>query len=270
MVPLWRHLHVAQYAFQGTQLLHARQQFVSVLAAGTPLQEHSGLILPSMSPASFSQPAVWYGQVQLDYSSLSREHKAVKEGKERDKLAVQFQADIDERSALLAKLAPNLKAVEQYEAVKVSLSAQLAHTGRPYAASGVSTAVCSVTCQAVPCHVLSMAEVACCRFCSNVTPSAKCRLSCCRSSHACCAQRVWIFMTLSQVMAMSALPPYWVYHLQLMFASTARGRASSTIMFRLDAMRDLLSRFMRWKQDMSSLLQQHRKPSTQHCCCTGT
>lgn len=42
------------------------------------------------------------------------------EGKERDKLAAQFQADIDERSALLAKLAPNLKAVEQYQAVKVS------------------------------------------------------------------------------------------------------------------------------------------------------
>ena len=78
---------------------------------------------PSCRPVSFSQPAVWCGQVQLDYSSLSREHKAVSEGKERDKLAAQFQADIDERSALLAKLAPNLKAVEQYEAVKVSLSA---------------------------------------------------------------------------------------------------------------------------------------------------
>ena len=62
-----------------------------------------------------------FGQVQLDYSSLSREHKAASEGKERDKLAAQFQADIEERSALLAKLAPNLKAVEQYEAVKVSL-----------------------------------------------------------------------------------------------------------------------------------------------------
>lgn len=84
---------------------------------------------PSRHPASFSQPAVWCGQVQLDYSSLSREHKAVGEGKERDKLAAQFQADIDERSALLAKLAPNLKAVEQYEAVKVSLESQLAHTG---------------------------------------------------------------------------------------------------------------------------------------------
>ncbi|KAL3149139.1 hypothetical protein ABBQ32_001975 [Trebouxia sp. C0010 RCD-2024] len=57
-------------------------------------------------------------QVQLDYSSLSREHKAAGEGRERDKLAAQFQADIEERSALLAKLVPNLKAVEQYEAVK--------------------------------------------------------------------------------------------------------------------------------------------------------
>ena len=84
----------------------------------------------SRHPASFSHPAVWCGQVQLDYSSLRREHKAVGEGKERDKLAAHFQADMDERSALLAKLAPNLKAVEQYEAVKVSLYSQLGHTGR--------------------------------------------------------------------------------------------------------------------------------------------
>ena len=60
---------------------------------------------------------VWPGAV--DYSSLRREHRASSEGRERDKLGSQFQAVIQERSALLAKLAPNLKAVEQYEAVKV-------------------------------------------------------------------------------------------------------------------------------------------------------
>lgn len=65
--------------------------------------------------------------MQLDYSSLSREHKAAGEGRERDKLAAQFQADIEERSALLAKLVPNLKAVEQYEAVKVSPVGNLPH-----------------------------------------------------------------------------------------------------------------------------------------------
>ena len=58
-------------------------------------------------------------QVQLDYSSLRREHTAVSSTKERDKLSSQFQADIEERAALLAKVAPNLKAMEQYEAVKV-------------------------------------------------------------------------------------------------------------------------------------------------------
>ena len=58
-------------------------------------------------------------QVQLDYSSLSREHRAAGDARQRDKLTSQFQADIEERAALLAKLAPNLKAVEQYEAVKV-------------------------------------------------------------------------------------------------------------------------------------------------------
>lgn len=45
-------------------------------------------------------------------------------GRERDKLAGQFQADIEERSALLSKLAPNLKASEQYEAVKVQAPSQ--------------------------------------------------------------------------------------------------------------------------------------------------
>ena len=58
-------------------------------------------------------------QVQLDYSSLSREHRASSSSKERDRLAGQFQADIEQRAALLAKVAPNLKAMEQYEAVKV-------------------------------------------------------------------------------------------------------------------------------------------------------
>ena len=58
-------------------------------------------------------------QVQLDYSSLRREHTAVSSSKERDKLNSQFQADMEERAALLAKVAPNLKAMEQYEAVKV-------------------------------------------------------------------------------------------------------------------------------------------------------
>lgn len=66
-------------------------------------------------------------QVQLDYSTLSREHRAVSESKAREKLASQFQADIEERGGLLAKLAPNLKAVEQYEAVKVPL-VDLRHT----------------------------------------------------------------------------------------------------------------------------------------------
>ena len=47
------------------------------------------------------------------------------EGAQRDKLASQFQADIEERSALLAKLAPNLKAMEQYEAVKVHIFNEL-------------------------------------------------------------------------------------------------------------------------------------------------
>ncbi len=54
---------------------------------------------------------------------MNREHRSTSDGKAREKLAGQFQADIEERSSLLAKLAPNLKAVEQYEAVKVCFPA---------------------------------------------------------------------------------------------------------------------------------------------------
>ena len=40
---------------------------------------------------------------------------------EREKLAGDFRANIESHAATLARLAPNLKAVEQFEAIKVPI-----------------------------------------------------------------------------------------------------------------------------------------------------
>lgn len=56
--------------------------------------------------------------LRLDFSSLKRQYKATGRA-ERDQLDDQFRKDIEERGAQLARLVPNLKAIEQYEAVKV-------------------------------------------------------------------------------------------------------------------------------------------------------
>ena len=56
--------------------------------------------------------------LSLDFSSLKRQYRATGRA-ERDQLDDQFRKDIEERGAQLARLVPNLKAIEQYEAVKV-------------------------------------------------------------------------------------------------------------------------------------------------------
>ena len=60
-------------------------------------------------------------ELRLDFSSLKRQYKATGRA-ERDQLDDQFRKDIEERGAQLARLVPNLKAIEQYEAVKVRQS----------------------------------------------------------------------------------------------------------------------------------------------------
>lgn len=54
-----------------------------------------------------------------DYSRLKRNHKAATGPREREQLDEQFRSDVESRTAMLARAAPNLKAVEQYDAVRV-------------------------------------------------------------------------------------------------------------------------------------------------------
>ena len=56
----------------------------------------------------------------LDYAKLKKRYRDAEGARERQKLDTEFRADIEERGAQLARLAPNLKAMEQYEAVKAS------------------------------------------------------------------------------------------------------------------------------------------------------
>lgn len=56
---------------------------------------------------------------KLDYTHLKRQFKATTGPSERQQLQQQFRNDIEARTASLARAAPNLKAVEQYDAVQV-------------------------------------------------------------------------------------------------------------------------------------------------------
>lgn len=60
--------------------------------------------------------------VRLDYSRLKRNFKATTGAQEREQLDQQLRSDIDARASALARAAPNLKAVEQFNAVKVRCS----------------------------------------------------------------------------------------------------------------------------------------------------
>ena len=62
----------------------------------------------------------------FDYSQLKRQTKVMTTAREREQLDEQFRNDIEARAATLARAAPNLKAVEQYDAVKV-IACPLSH-----------------------------------------------------------------------------------------------------------------------------------------------
>jgi chromosome segregation ATPase len=57
-------------------------------------------------------------EAEVDYSKLARHLRVTLTDANRAKLEAEFKKKIDEMTAELAKLAPNLKAVEQYEALK--------------------------------------------------------------------------------------------------------------------------------------------------------
>lgn len=55
----------------------------------------------------------------LDFSGLTRQHKAAGGEAEREKLDEEFLNDIQEQQATLQKVLPNLKAGDQYQEAKV-------------------------------------------------------------------------------------------------------------------------------------------------------
>lgn len=59
------------------------------------------------------------GKFKLDFSGLKRQQTAARGGKEREALDTDFKSEIEEREKTLSKAAPNLKALQQFEAVKV-------------------------------------------------------------------------------------------------------------------------------------------------------
>ena len=63
------------------------------------------------------------GKFKLDFSGLKRAKTAVRGAKEREALDVDFRAKVEQREKALSKAAPNLKALQQFEAVKVSTAA---------------------------------------------------------------------------------------------------------------------------------------------------
>ncbi|BDA42403.1 Structural maintenance of chromosomes protein 1A [Coccomyxa sp. Obi] len=58
------------------------------------------------------------GRFKLDFSGLKGQHKAARSAAEREALHAEFRREIDARVATLAHVAPNLKALEQFQAIK--------------------------------------------------------------------------------------------------------------------------------------------------------
>lgn len=56
---------------------------------------------------------------KLDFSGLKRQHMAARSEKDRAALDAEFRREIEARSSALAHVAPNLKALDQFQAVKV-------------------------------------------------------------------------------------------------------------------------------------------------------
>lgn len=67
------------------------------------------------------QRAKAQGRFRLDFSGLKRQHMSARGGKEREALDTDFKSEVEEREKALSRAAPNLKALQQFEAVKVSL-----------------------------------------------------------------------------------------------------------------------------------------------------
>lgn len=61
---------------------------------------------------------LWLLLAEFDFSRLSSLHKGLTSKKERESLSKKLKDDIDAAAAELAASAPNMKALEQYEAIR--------------------------------------------------------------------------------------------------------------------------------------------------------
>ena len=78
------------------------------------------LTFASASACADEQRAKAQGKFRLDFSGLKRQHMSARGGREREALDSDFKTEIEEREKALSRAAPNLKALQQFEAVKVS------------------------------------------------------------------------------------------------------------------------------------------------------
>lgn len=81
-----------------------------------PREDEEAEAMETDNPAADTASAV----AALNFDSLSRQEKARTDKEAREQLDTEFAAGIEEQQAALAKVLPNLKAVEQYEEAKVS------------------------------------------------------------------------------------------------------------------------------------------------------
>lgn len=80
----------------------------------------------------------------FDYSRLSSAHKGLTSKKERESLSKKLKDDIDTAAAELAASAPNMKALEQYEAIREKEKQQV---GSSSAADWLSDGVTGSDCR---------------------------------------------------------------------------------------------------------------------------
>ena len=78
----------------------------------------------------------------MDYSGLKRQHMSARGTKERDALDADFKCEIEEREKALSRAAPNLKALQQFEAVKVTLPPYTSQKPCPLGLLHISPAEC--------------------------------------------------------------------------------------------------------------------------------
>ena len=88
-------------------------------AVARSLPEHGSR--PCAAACADAERARASGRFAPDFSRLKRAHtQGARTEAERERLGSEFRSEIEARAAALARAAPNLKALDQFEAVRVS------------------------------------------------------------------------------------------------------------------------------------------------------